>query len=141
MTDPYRPPHVRLTRRPAAPVWESFVTWGVAGISILFTLYVWIELSRLSARPPTLTLTDDRSLFTLRVWSLLCLFSLPLPAGIALLTSRPISVALYPGFALGMLVATALIEPLPEALMIDVGALACAGWTFYLWHRGRFRRP
>lgn len=139
MTDPYRPPDAVTARSSdMRPMWESFTTWGVALVGICFSLLVWGVVAAVLL--PGVHSGVDDSLVTIRAVSMLLLFSLPVPAGIALLMSRRISVFFYSAFTLGVFVAFMLIGRDPDLLMIAICALIFTMWTIVLWWRGRFRR-
>ena len=139
MTDPYRPPDAQLARSASTPpMWESFVTWGVAIVSICFSLLVWGVVAAFVL--PEVHSGVDRNLMSIRAVSMLVLFSLPAPAGIALLIFRRVSVFFYSAFTLGMFAAFMLIGRDSELWMIAICALIFTLWTVILWSRGRFRR-
>lgn len=140
MIDPYRPPEARLARRPETPpIWESFVTWGVAVISILFGLLWWVLLAL-----GVITLLGDdvvpRYFRTWRYWLIGLTFTMVLSAGITLLMSRSITLPLYAGSVLATLLWAAESRMAVPLLVINALALTFTLWSYVLKRRGRFRR-
>lgn len=138
-TDPYRSPEAPLARVPGTPpLWESFVTWGMALISILFSLLVWANVIYVAVYGAG---TGGSMVYmNARAWTMIFLLSLPFVAGSTLLMSKSVSVVVYAAFTVGMLMAFLVYGRGQVFLVMDACGLVMTLWVMFVWRRGRFRR-